>query len=193
LLMNAMSATEALAGGTDTAPEGHWLNGGTAYDYYETSDQRWLAVGALEQKFYGMLLHALKLEHLADQWLAQGADAARQKAAIAAVIRSETLAHWRAVFAPLPCCVEAVLTPVEAVESDLFAARAMVVPVPTDAHGSEGVERQVGNPIKLSACPPRYDHVGPLPGADSRAVLTDAGFSEVEITAFLEAEVAQQR
>ena len=81
----------------------------------------------------------------------------------------------------------------EAVESDLFAARAMVVPVPTDAHGSEGVERQVGNPIKLSACPPRYDHVGPLPGADSRAVLTDAGFSEVEITAFLEAEVAQQR
>ena len=209
LLMNTMAATEALAAGTDTAPEGHWLNGGTAYDYYETADGRWLAVGALEQKFYGMLLAALDLGHLEDQWLAQGDDATRQKAEIAAAIRAQPLEHWRAVFADVPCCVEAVLTPTEAVNSALFAERAMVVPVPSPRHDrivgddsqpgarttgatAPAPTRQVGNPIKLSACPPRYDHIGPLPGADSRAVLADAGLSEAEISALIAAHVVTQ-
>ncbi len=203
LLMNAMAATEALAAGTDTTAGGHWLNGGTAYDYYETADDRWLAVGALEQKFYGMLLTALQLEHLDDQWLAQGEDAVDQKRAIAAAIGAQPLAHWRDVFAALPCCVEAVLTPTEAVRSDLFAERAMVVPVPVKRRDrtsggpspsavTDATTLQVGNPIKLSACPPRYDHVGPLPGADTRAVLAEAGLSEAEITALIEAGVAGQ-
>ena len=199
LLMNAMAATEALTAGTDTTAEGHWVNGGTVYDYYETADGRWLAVGALEQKFYALLLTALHLEHLEDQWLAQGADAADQKRQIAAAIGAQPLAHWRSVFAALPCCVEAVLTPTEAVHSALFAERAMVVPVPirrrelapTNA-AHEAAMLQVGNPIKLSACPPRYDHIGPLPGADTRAVLAEAGLSEAEITALIDAGVAAQ-
>lgn len=189
LLMNAMAATEALAAGTDTAPEGHWLNGGTVYDYYRTADDRWLAVGALEDKFYGQLLAVLGLEHLADQWLAQGADAAPQKAAVAEVVASRPLAHWQQAFAAVPCCVEAVLTPTEAVNSPLFAERGMVVDVPL----REGSARQVGNPVHLSACPPRYRHAGPLPGQDTRAVLADAGYADADIAALLDAEVVQAR
>ncbi|MCO4763007.1 MAG: CoA transferase [Myxococcales bacterium] len=190
LLMNAMAATEALAAGTDTAPEGHWLNGGTAYDYYRTADGRWLAVGSLEAKFYGALIQALGLPELEGQWLAQGEDAKAQKQAISAAISSHNLDHWRAVFADVPCCVEAVLTPTEAVDSELFGAREMVVAVPSSAD-DEGADslRQVGNPIKLSACPPRYDHAGPLPGADTEMVLSAAGFGDSEIAALIADEV----
>ncbi|HAN32872.1 MAG TPA: carnitine dehydratase, partial [Myxococcales bacterium] len=178
LLMNTLAITQALHGGGDLGPEQHSLSGATVYDYYQCADGRWLAVGALEDKFYAQLLEGLDLPDLADQWMAHGKDAQRQKTQVADAIRSKPLAHWRAVFSKLDCCVEPVCTPSEVIADPLFHHREMLVDVPT-ADGD--AQTQVGNPIQLRGSPPTYRHTGPLTGQDSEEVLRKAGLSDAEI------------
>ncbi len=186
LLMNNMAAAVTLADAGDVTAEGTWLNGGGLYDYYATKDERWLSVGALEPKFYAMFLQAIERPDLEPLFMALGADARPLKEAVAETIAGQDLAHWLEVFDRLPCCVEAVLTPTEAVQSELFAERQMVVDVPLPEGGSQA---QVGNPLKLSACPPRYEHGSVPPGADNAAVLAECGLDADEIDALKTAGV----
>ncbi len=190
LLMNAMAANQALAAGEDAQPEGGWLDGGTFYDYYRTRDDRYLAVGALEPKFWSDFLRVIGRSELEPLYLAPGEEGARCKAAIAAAVVERDLADWTAAFEAVDCCVEPVLTPTEAVADPLFAARGMVVQVPAP-DGSRAA--QIGCPVRLSEAPPRYDRTGPSPGADTRAILAEAGLSEAEIAALLAAGVAEGR
>lgn len=180
LLMNAMAATTALVAGQDDNAESTWINGGGMYDYYRTADERWLSVGALEPKFFAMFLQAIERPDLEHLFMTLGEDARPLKEAVSAAIGARDLAHWLATFDALPCCVEAVLRPTEAVASELFAAREMVVDVPLPEGGSQ---RQIGNPIKLSASPARYDHASVEPGADGDAVLRACGIAPAEIAA----------
>jgi alpha-methylacyl-CoA racemase len=180
LLMNAMAATEALAVDTDHAAEGGWLNGGSFYDYYRTADGRHLAIGALEPKFWSQMLAVLGLSAREADYLADGEAGVAVKTAIAAAVVAETLDHWRGRFAAVDCCVEPVSTPREAVADPLFVDRSMVVAVP-DFDG--GVSQQVGCPIRLSAAPARYDHVGPEPGQHSDLVLREVGYDDAAIAA----------
>lgn len=182
LLMNAMAANEALAAQRDAEPEGSWLDGGSFYDYYRTRDGRYLAVGALEPKFWSQFLAVIGKSELEALYLEPGEAGVRCKEAIAEAIATRDLASWEGAFAAVDCCVEPVRTPTEAVADPLFAARGMVVDVPD---GAGNAARQVGCPIRLSAAPPRYAHQGPSPGADTHAVLADAGMDEAEIAALL--------
>jgi crotonobetainyl-CoA:carnitine CoA-transferase CaiB-like acyl-CoA transferase len=178
LWLNAMAASAALAGGHDTDPGNGVLTGGGPYGHYRTRDGRWLAVGALEPKFFEMFCTAMRHP----EWLAvdlfDPSAATELRREIAATIAERDLVDWQGVFAEVPCCVEPVLTPREAVHHAQFAARGMVVDVPSN---DGDVHRQVGTPIQLSASPPRRDHVANAPGHDSAAVLADAGFSASEI------------
>ena len=178
LLMNAMAATSALAADEDMGPEETWINGGGLYDYYRTADDRWLSVGALEPKFFAMFLQAIERPELESLFMAVGEDARPLRAAVAEAISGRDLAHWQTVFANSPCCVEPVLKPTEALASELFSAREMVVDVPLPEGGQQ---RQVGNPIKLSASPPSYKYASVAPGSDSAAVLKECGLSADEI------------
>lgn len=180
LLMNAMAAMMALSAGEDLGAGEGWLNGGGAYDYYRTADGRYLSVGALEPKFFMMFTKAIGKPHLASAFAAVGPAVADVKAEIAAAIEREPLQHWREVFSAVACCVEPVLTPTEAVRSTLFETREMVVDVPRPDGKSS---RQVGNPLKLSACPPQYRHTAAEPGADSDAVLSELGLTAAQIAA----------
>lgn len=182
LLMNAMAACAALSAGEDLQPEGSWLNGGGLYDYYRTRDGRYLSVGALEPKFFSQFVQAIGRPDLEEFFMAVGPDAEPLRAAVTEAIASQDLAHWVAVFEASPCCVEPVLTPSEATGSALFAAREMVVDVPLPEGGAQA---QPGNPIRLSACPPRYDHASVQPGSDTESVLTEAGLTAEEIKAVL--------
>ncbi|SAL21322.1 L-carnitine dehydratase/bile acid-inducible protein F [Caballeronia cordobensis] len=102
------------------------LNGGTpCYDVYRTRDDRFIAVGALELKFWQTLCNALgRPDWAAQHWsLGQaigGADAARLSAELAARFRERTRDEWMALLEPLDCCVAPVLTPAEAAAHPLF-------------------------------------------------------------------------
>ena len=109
------------------------LTGGVpCYGVYPTSDARWLAVGALEAKFWNALCATLGRPDLAPFQLAVGADGEARSRGAGGDFGAASLAHWRARFADVDCCVTPVLTFDEALADPQFGAREMVVRGPTD-------------------------------------------------------------
>lgn len=113
--------------GTTPLAGGGLLNGGApCYNLYRTLDGRWLAVGALELKFWETLCTALgRPDWAARHWsLGQaigGPDAAALTQELAAIIAGNPLEDWVALLEPLDCCVSPVLTAAEATRHPLFA------------------------------------------------------------------------
>jgi crotonobetainyl-CoA:carnitine CoA-transferase CaiB-like acyl-CoA transferase len=124
---NNVIAQVALANeGEGSRAGGGLLNGGVpCYNLYRTRDERWLAIGALELKFWETLCAALGREEWAERhWsLGQaigGPDALALTQELAAIIAGQTLEDWIALLEPLDCCASPVLTPAEAARHPLF-------------------------------------------------------------------------
>jgi len=98
-----------------------WLTGGwPCYGVYRTSDERFLAVGALEEKFWHSLCDALAKPHLKPLGCCEGVVALRVRKELADCLGAQTLAHWTDFFVELDCCVTPVLTLAEAKQHLLF-------------------------------------------------------------------------
>jgi crotonobetainyl-CoA:carnitine CoA-transferase CaiB-like acyl-CoA transferase len=112
--------------GAAPAPGGALLNGGApCYNLYRTRDGRWLAVAALELKFWETLCDGLgrpdwATRHWSQGQVVGGPDAVALIQEMMAVVATRTLAEWTAQLAPLNCCVSPVLTPAEAAQHPLF-------------------------------------------------------------------------
>ena len=172
-----------LVGGETPAPEGMALNGGRAYDLYQTQDGRWLSVGSLELKFWEGLCVAIGRADLIAPGLSQDdGEQARVKATVREAIAARPLAEWIAVFAPLDVCVEPVLTVPEMLAAPQTAARGLVVNVPRPGSSAQ---RQIASPWRFSEGEVEYRHVGAPLGQHTAEVLRAAGFSDEEIEALL--------
>lgn len=185
LFLNALAVSRALADGSDVAPGSELLNGGSHYDFYPTADGRWLAVGALEPKFWSGFCLALgrpDWQDLPDEPDALGV----RKAEIAAVLQSRPLAEWQTLLEPLGVCVDAVRTTAEAVREPTFWARGMILP----GTAPDGPPHQLGNPVRLEATPPQPGGPAAVPGAHTEAVLAALGYSDAERAALLASRAA---
>ena len=162
------------------APRGEdLLTGGVpCYGVYATSDGRWLAVGALEPKFWRTLCETLGREDLVPLQFTTGAEGDAARAALAEVFAGATLAHWRARLERIECCVTPILTFEEALADAQFVSRAMCVARPDGS-------RQLAPPFKLT--PPAFDIVRDAPGQGEHTddVLRDAGYSTDAIEALV--------
>ena len=168
-----------LVAGETPAPEAMALNGGRAYDLYETRDGRWLSVGSLEPKFWEGFCAAIGRADLVAPGLSlDPAAQARVKAAVRQAIAARPLAEWLAVFAPLDVCVEPVLTVPEMLAAPQTAARGLVVDVPRPGGG---VQRQIASPWRFGEGAADYRHVGAPLGQHTAEVLREAGFTAEEI------------
>ena len=98
-------------------------SGAPFYDVYETSDGRYVAVGAIEAKFYENLLVGLGLgsADLPAQMDRDAWPAMRERFAAVFVTRSRD--EWVAVFEGVDACVSPVLSPSEAPTHPYNAAR----------------------------------------------------------------------
>ncbi len=165
------------------APEGMALNGGRAYDLYQTQDGRWLSVGSLEPKFWeGFCIAIGRADLIAPGLGLDDGEQARVKAAVREAIAARPLAEWIAVFAPLDVCVEPVLTVPEMLAAPHTAARGLVVDVPRPGGGAQ---RQIASPWRFGEGAAEYRHVGAALGEHTVEVLTAAGFSDEQIEALL--------
>jgi alpha-methylacyl-CoA racemase len=97
--------------------------GAPFYEVYETKDHRYVAVGAIEAKFYEELLRGLGLEGAElpaqfdrDSWSAT-------KELFAATFREKTRDEWTEIFEGVDACVTPVLTPREAARHRYNTAR----------------------------------------------------------------------
>lgn len=107
------------------------LNGGYAcYGTYRCSDGKWLAVGALEPKFFGKLCAALGKPELVEQgYDTAGGGAAKARAALEAIFAQQPRDAWVAKLSPLDVCVEPVLEGDEVLKDPQLVARGLFAEV----------------------------------------------------------------
>lgn len=98
-------------------------SGAPFYEVYETKDHQYMAVGALEERFYVELLRALGLERrdLSEQMDRAGWPAL--KATFADVFLTKTRDEWTEIFLESDACVTPVLSPLEAVNHPFNRSR----------------------------------------------------------------------
>lgn len=116
------------AAGRDLGRGRDLLNGGAAfYRVYPTADSRFLAVAAIEAKFWQAFCIAAGRPDLAarqDEPLPQDGLIAE----VAALVAARPLAEWTALLQSVDCCVEPVLEPAEAFLQDHNQARGLLQP-----------------------------------------------------------------
>jgi alpha-methylacyl-CoA racemase len=169
----------------------HFL-GGAAHFYatYETSDGKYLAVAALEPRFYAELIRLAGLDparfasHGLGPYPSPDPEWPALKADLAAVFRTKTRDAWCALLEGTDACVTPVLAAGEAGMHPHHVARRAFITL-------NGVEQNAPAP-RFSATPP----AGPRPpvpaGADTRAVLRQAGIPDGEIDQLLASGAASQ-
>jgi alpha-methylacyl-CoA racemase len=174
----AMIAAQALAEGRTPQRGLLPLSGAYAcYRPYRCADG-WVALGALEPKFWQAWCRGAGREDLVEQQFEPpGSDAHRE---VEAVFASRTRAEWEAFAAQHDCCLAPVLDLDEALESELVRAREMVVELAQP--GASAPVRLLGLPIKLSRTPGDASRApGPVLGEHTDAVLAAAGYAPDEI------------
>ena len=181
-LAHNIFALHALAQWGHTLPRGEdMLTGGVpCYGVYGTQDGRWLAVGALEDKFWRALCVALERPDLASRAFALGEDGRQVRRELEGVFASASLAHWIAKFADVDCCVTPVNTLDEALADPQFAARNMIVERPDGS-------RQYAPPFKLSGHEFAVTRDAPAQGEHTAEVLREAGYDEAALEAMIAA------
>jgi crotonobetainyl-CoA:carnitine CoA-transferase CaiB-like acyl-CoA transferase len=153
------------------------LNGALAcYGVYATKDGRYLAVGALEPKFYMALNQGLGRPVNIAEIVGNPAQQEKTRAELAAVFATKTAAEWQQQLAAHDCCVELVLEPDELRAHPLHQAREVFFEI--EAPGI-GKIVQTRTPVGR----PRDPRPPPKLGEHTREVLGEYGLTDSEIAA----------
>jgi len=177
MALTTMFGANALASNRDPGLGTEMLNGGLFYDYYETSDGRFLSVGSLEPNFASGLLSLLGLQEHLGKIADQRPEAqAELRDAVATKIRSESFDYWVNAFGVIDVCVEPVLRMSEATQHPHFLERNMI----GEAIDSDGnTVAQINSPLPFKDS--SVHRAGKPLGADTQAVLEGVGYSPDEI------------
>jgi alpha-methylacyl-CoA racemase len=148
------------------------LDGGVPwYDVYQTADAGWMAVGALEPKFYAALLAGLSLTDTApDRNHPQNWPALR--ALFTARFAERTRAEWTATFEGTDACVEPVLSLHEAAADPHLLARETYVT-------ADGIIQPAPAP-RFSRTPAHLPAPAPAPGQHTIEALTAWGLPDAQ-------------
>jgi alpha-methylacyl-CoA racemase len=155
------------------------LDSGTPwYDTYETSDGQYIAIGAIEPKFYAALLERLGFadEKLPDQHDRAGWPALRAR--FAAAFATKTRDEWCRVFEGSDACFAPVLSFADAAQHPHSIAR--------HGHVVVGDITQPAPAPRFSRTPGGVRRVPPERGALGREALADWGFADAEIARLAE-------
>ncbi len=185
LAMLAMPLGISWARGTALARGRELLGGGAAcYGVYRTKDGRFVALGALEPKFFAGFCAAVGRPELAERQL-EG-DGAGPRAELDELFATRTRDEWTAFAAEHDVCLAPVLEGDEPREDPQLRARGAVVEVPSPGEGR--AMRAVATPIRVRGEPAPL-RAAPRLGEHTEAVLAEAGFTPGEIAALRSAGV----
>ena len=143
LALMSLAIDEHLAEGVQPGPREGLLTGRYAwYDLYQAADGGWLAVAAIEPKFFANLCHILGCEQWIDRQYDD--DVETMRADFTAAFASRSRDDWVAELAPADACVSPVLDVPGVVADGQYGARGAFVEV---THPTSGRLRQVGAPL----------------------------------------------
>jgi len=141
------------------------------YDVYETADGKYVAIGAIEDKFFAELAARLQLTGLTPQHDRSGWPEMRRR--IAAAFRAKSRDEWCRVFAGSDACFAPVLSWSEAREHEHSTARESYIEV-------AGVKQPAPAP-RFSRTAPGVRRPPPERGHGGAAALRDWGFADSQI------------
>src|SRR5581483_207250 len=126
LALMALQADDHLVTGSEPTPGTAPLSNRFAcYDTYRAADGRWLAVAAIEPKFWANLCRLIGAEELIPKQYDEAAqDGVRAR--LAEVFAGKPRDEWVALLAAADTCVSPVLTVTEAVAHEHFTSRGVV-------------------------------------------------------------------
>lgn len=181
LSLMSLAVDEYLATGSEPGYQHSMTTGRYAcYGTYPAGDGRWVAVAAIEPKFWANLCRLLGL----DKWIAHQTDDAVQdeiRADIAEALSAQDRDTWIAVLSGSDTCVAPVLTVAELAEDPQYRARNAFVEA---VHPEHGALRQTA-PLLAGMLRPELPYHLPA-GTHSPELLLEAGFTEAEIKELLE-------
>ncbi|MDH4288883.1 MAG: CoA transferase [Aquincola sp.] len=160
---------------SDEPTRNFFLGTSPFYDVFECADGRYVSLGAIEPAFYAELLTRLGLDDVdpASQYKVEEWPALRAR--IAALLRSQPLAHWCECLEGSDACFAPVLTLTEAPQHPHLAARGTFVQVSG---------RTLPAPVpRLSRSGARAPKAGPRPGEHTDEVLAQFGFDAQRLRA----------
>ena len=154
--------------------EANLLDGGAPfYRSYQTADDKFVAVGAIEPQFYAVLLEGLeiKADELGGQYDRTRWPEVTQR--FTAVFGGRTRDEWEGIFGGTDACVAPINEPGEAAADPHMSGRGAFVEIDGVVQPAPAPRFSVSSvPTPLPARPP---------GADSDRVLTDLGYSAERI------------
>jgi alpha-methylacyl-CoA racemase len=186
LWLMSLPVDEQLALGNDPLPGHDILSGRFAcYATYQSGDEKWLAVGAIEPKFFANLCQALGC---ADLIPLQLDDAAQPtiRAAFAAAFSTRPCDEWMEILGDADTCVAPILTVADVSRDPQFQSRSVVT---SAIHPTRGTFSQLA---PLLAGMDRPDEAVVLPDAratDTEHLLKEAGVDGETIAAWFARQV----
>jgi alpha-methylacyl-CoA racemase len=175
LLTTMFAGMRAAGQWSDTRGDNVLDTGAPWYDTYATKDDRFVAIGPIEPKFYAVLLERMGLAAEALPAQHDRAGWPTLRARFAEVFASRTRVEWCAAFEGADACFAPVLSMAEAPEHPHAKARGGYVTV-------AGVRQPAPAP-RFSRTPGEVRGAPPERGVGGRAALVDWGFSSDEIDA----------
>lgn len=177
----AVPAAKRLVAGGAESPADLPITGREAcYNVYRTADDRFLAVGALEPKFWAAFCDRIDRPDLAPRQHATGRAQARLLEEVRRIIRRRSRDEWLARFEGIEACVTPVNLPEEALDDRHLAARGAL-------ERSAG-ETRIRTPIRVAigrhrpdGRAPRALGAAPAVGVDTERVLAWAGLDAAEV------------
>jgi crotonobetainyl-CoA:carnitine CoA-transferase CaiB-like acyl-CoA transferase len=162
-----------------------WGSGGGSgspfYGVYRTKDHKYIAVGAIEPKFWQALCEGLGRDDLKGKQYVQGEENEQVIREVQNEFLKKTQEEWLEHFENYDTCVSAVKNFWEACEDPQIIAREMIIKM---KHPILGEVQNLASPIKLSRTPTKIRSFAPKHGQHTKEILKSFGYSEEDIQNF---------
>lgn len=151
------------------------------YNVYETSDARFMTLGALEPKFWENFCRKVGRPDLIARQFDRGVEREQLFEEVRAIFKERTQAEWVELMRDADACCEPVLSMSEAFEHAQTRAREMLLTVVGN--------KSLGFGHKLSDTPAEIRGRPPRLGEHTDELLAEIGISETELKRLLEAGI----
>lgn len=152
------------------------LSLGPQYGTFRTKDGKYIAVGALEPKFFRELTRGLGIEGWESPLITRQ-EPEKVRKTLEEKFLLKTRDEWIEYFQDYDTCISPVLTMEETFKHRHVKERELVVEVPLSTCPDKTI-RQIGLPVKFSETPAEYGHTAYPAGSNTEEILKSIGYSE---------------